>query len=382
MANTTVLSTIQPMSLMENTTMLLMENTAMALMQNATLPLMENTTIFFENNETNTKQAAAISASPGLVYLSYITLPIFLVVGLSGNSMTIAVTLSKTYRASFHGILITAMAFTDITYMLAVPFSKPFVQKLFGVDVRVLSPAGCSIFYTFYRAGKIGSAALVCLICLERFLLTRFPIKARTMVNMRAAVISVSVSFVAIATFCGLWSTLADVKGTKCIGVALTPENKQTAKVYSIIGMALHSFIPTTLLLSFTPPTIFTICNQRTARRRVQSSKTSKDSGPDEAYHATLMLLGIIFAYLLLVTPFCLSRHILVLEGINIAAYPELWAKNLDAVAAICEEANCAINFFLYCLLSPSFRTQLLALFRGSAAVASTSSKSTSGQTN
>ena len=331
----------------------------------ATTLVTENITIIQEINETNTRQVAVISASPGVVYLSYITLPIFLVVGMCGNSLTIAVIFSKTYRASFHGILITAMAFTDITYMLTVPFSKPFVQEMFGVDVRALSPVGCGVYYTLYKGGKICSAALVCLICLERFVLTWFPLKARAIVNKRTALITVSVCTISIATICGILSSFAGVKSGKCKSMLLTPANKQTGTIFSLIGMTLHSFIPTTVLLAFTPPTIFKIFYRRTARLGLQSqsNKRSKESGPDDGNRACMMLLGVICSYLLLVTPFCTTRNIYKLKGIDIKYYPKLWAKNMDAVAMICEEANCVINFFLYCLLSRSFRTQLKALF-------------------
>ena len=345
---------------MENMTLLSTNQTS------ATTLVTENITIIQEINETNTRQVAVISASPGVVYLSYITLPIFLVVGMCGNSLTIAVIFSKTYRASFHGILITAMAFTDITYMLTVPFSKPFVQEMFGVDVRALSPVGCGVYYTLYKGGKICSAALVCLICLERFVLTWFPLKARAIVNKLTALITVTACTISIATICGILSSFAGVKNGKCKSMLLTPANKQTGTIFSLIGMTLHSFIPTTVLLAFTPPTIFKIFYRRTARLGLQSqsNKRSKDSGPDEGNRACMMLLGVICSYLLLVTPFCTTRNIYKLKGINIKEYPELWAKNIDAVAMICEEANCVINFFLYCLLSRSFRTQLRSLFQ------------------
>ena len=87
-----------------------------------------NTTVLPENNGTTIIQGN-VRASPGLIYLSYITLPVFLVVGLYGNTLTLIVTRSKKYKTSFHGVLIAAMAITDITYLLLAPFSKQFVNR-------------------------------------------------------------------------------------------------------------------------------------------------------------------------------------------------------------------------------------------------------------
>ena len=323
-----------------------------------------DTTVLPENNGTTVVQGN-VRASLGLIYLSYITQPVFLVVGLCGNSLTLIVTRSKTYRTSFHGILIAAMAITDTTYLLSATFSKQYVVELFGRDVRALGTVGCSIYFLFYRASKLLSAVFLVFICLERFVLIWFPIKARSLTTPRAAMLSVFLSFLGIATFCGVWSVVADVKNDKCVPDVMTAGSKQMAKVCSVIGMTLHSFIPTAVLLCFTPLTIVKLCYQRSKRRMIKgNNKTGKGGGSDEAFRASLMLFGVVVAHLVLVTPFCVSRHVLALTGINIASFPELWAINLHAVSMICEEANCVINFFLYVCLSPSFSGHFRALFR------------------
>ena len=96
----------------------------------------ESRDVLQSNKLTPTSHVAAISASLGLVYLSYITLPIILVVGLSENSLTMIVSRSKTYRTTYHGILITAMAAKDSIYILTIPVSGTYVFKVFVEDAK------------------------------------------------------------------------------------------------------------------------------------------------------------------------------------------------------------------------------------------------------
>ena len=189
--------------------------------------------------------------------------------------------------------------------------------------------------------------------------------KARSLTTPGAAVVSVSLCFLGTAIFCGVWSVLADVKNNRCVSVVVTAGNKEMAQLCSVIGMTLHSFIPTAVLLCFTPLTIARLCYQRSKRRMMRgNNKTGNGGGPDEAFRASLMLFGVIVSFMVLVTPFCISRHVLALTGINIASLPELWAINLLTVSKICKEANCIVNFFLYVFINPSFRGHFRALFR------------------
>ena len=330
------------------------------ILQDGNLSSDENTTMSPTITQENVVPKS-VTASDGLLYISYITLPLFLVFGLCGNSLTLIVTRSKAYTSTFHGLLIAALAVIDIMYLLCFPFHKGFIIKLFGLDIRGLSKAGCSIFVTFWRTSKLCSAALVVLVCLERFALIWFPHKAKLVLNKRAAIVAISCVFIAILTFCGAWSTLADVKNGKCVGLNITPEKKHMAQVFSVIGMALHSFIPAGILLIFTPLAILKLYYQQTLRRTTGDERKNKRR--NELLRASSMLLSVVIAYLLLVTPFCMARHILAIEGINISAAPFLWTKNLTEIANICEQANSVINFFLYVWLSPSFREHFRSIF-------------------
>ena len=304
-----------------------------------------------------------VSPSDGLIYLSYVTLPLFVVVGLGGNTMTLIVTRSKAYTSTFHGILIATLAAIDVVYLLCSPFERAFVIKLFGFDVRSLSKAGCSIFVTIFRTTKLSAASLVVLVCLERFALIWFPHRAKQVLNKRAAVIAVSSVIAVILTFCGIYSTLADIKKGKCVGVNITPTNKGMAQACSAIGMALHSFIPAAILLVFTPLAILKLYYQQKLRRT--TGDEAKNKRRKELFRASSMLLSVVIAYLLLVTPFCVARHVLAINGINIKTAPFLWSKNLNEIAHVCEQTNSMINFFLYVWLSPSFREHFRALFGG-----------------
>ena len=324
--------------------------------------LSNNTTFFADNNGSNLIQKhPKARAEPWLMYVSYISVPLLLVVGLCGNTLTIMVTRSRHYRHSSHGVYLTAMAVSDIIFLLAFPFSKRFILALFGQDVRAISLIGCKAYFFFFRASRSISASLIILICVERFVAVWFPLKVKYLSTKRAAIMACSCVFAGISTFSAVWTLIANVKNNKCIAVDMTEETKLVAEVCSAIGMSLRTCIPTVTLLFLTPLTVFKVYQQQSMRKQI----SSKNKGStDETYRVTLMLISVNMAFYILITPFCIAKHAFLFAGTDIVMAPLRWARNLHEVSQICEQTNCVINFILYVVLSSSFRRHFLAIFK------------------
>ena len=323
------------------------------------------TATFNQDNTTSFLQYIGLDhthkarAATWLTFISYICVPFLLLIGLCGNSLTVIVTRGRMYRHSSHGVYLTAMAISDIIFLLAFPFSKHFIHDLFGTDIRALSTAGCKLYFFFFRASRSISASLIVLICIERFVAVWFPLRTRAISTKKAAFIAVSFIFVGVSTFSAIWTLTANIKNDKCVPVVLTTNNQQVAEVCSAIGMSLRTCIPAVMLLCLTPLTVGKLYHQRSLRREMGYNNST-----DETYRVTLMLISVIIAFYVLITPFCIAKHALLFAGIDIVTSKYRWARNLYEISQICEQTNCVINFILYVMLSSSFRHHVCVLFK------------------
>ena len=101
---------------------------------------------------------------------SYITVPLLFAVGLVGNILTIIAMRSRRFQQSSTGVYLTALALSDMTFILVFPFSKSTANQLLNMDVKAISSIGCKVFFLIFRGTKISSSWLVILIGIERFL--------------------------------------------------------------------------------------------------------------------------------------------------------------------------------------------------------------------
>ena len=320
----------------------------------------ENATLLAEYNGTSPKELN-IRPSVGVVYLSYITLPLFVVVGIFGSTLTIIVSRHKEYRTTSHGLLITAMAVTDIIYLLVEPFSNKLMLDFIGRDLRALSVYGCRIYYSFYKACRIYSGWLVMLVCLARFAAISSPLKARLVITRRTTWVAVTCAFVLTASVSGACASFAGIKQDKCFHFVISQENVKLGQVFNVIGILMRTFIPAGTLVMFTPITAVKLYRQYTIRRHMTSSNTTdKDVAGSGPYRVNLMLSSVVLAYLLLVVPFCIAKSMMLMNGLNKAPYK--WARNLYEISNMFEAANCVVKVLLYSLLNASFRRKVFDL--------------------
>ena len=310
-------------------------------------------------SSSETSMDSAQGAETWLTYVSYVTVPLLLVAGICGNSLTIMVTTGRHYRRSSHSLYLTAMAVADIMFLLAYTLTKTQIHDLFGLDIRSVTIPGCKFFYFFYRATRTVSSSLVVLIAIERFIVVWFPLRAKLLSTRRAAMTAIICVIVGCSIISGVRTLTVNVKNEKCLPVVMTPYNKRIKEVCSAVGMTLRTIIPAVTLLLLTPLIVVKLFHQRYLRR-----KMSNINHPDETYHVTLMLVSVIIAFYILIMPFCIGKHLLLYANINIVSSSLTWARNMNELQQICEQINCVINFLLYVMVSASFRQHFYAIIR------------------
>ena len=197
------------------------------------------------------------------------------------------------------------------------------------------------------------SSMVIVLVCIERFVVIWYPLKAKSFSSKRTAMIEICGIFALTCFSSGFRTQTAGVKDDVCLGVDLTQNTKDLKTLCSIMGMTIRTLIPTTTLLLLTPPTIAKLFYQRHLRRQMSYGKSYAS---DETFRVSLMLLSVAIAFCILITPFCVIKHGYLFIGVNIVTKSSPAFKILNEVRLICEQLNCVINFLLYVLISGRFR--------------------------
>ena len=281
--------------------------------------------------------------------------------GLGGNTLTLIVTATRSYRNRAHGIYITAMAVADIIFLLTQSLNRTFVHYLFGVDIRSYSLIGCKIYYFFLHWSRAASSLSIALVCFERFVAIWLPWKANALSKRRVALIEICCIFFLAGSVSGLRTELVGIKNNVCYDVLLTPNNRHLKEIGSTLGMTIRTLIPTLTLLILTPPTVAKLICQRQLKQQMTRSNAGNN---EDTFRVSLMLLSVVIAFCILVAPFCVIKHVYLFLGVKIATTSEPALKTLFEIGLICEQVNCVINFVLYVLISRMFRQRIVELLK------------------
>ena len=286
-------------------------------------------------------------------------LPILLFVGVFGNAFTIIVMRSKKFRSSPTGVFLTALALSDLTFILTFPFAKSATRVLLKEDIRAFSDVGCKLYFWVFRGTKWCSAWIVALIGCERFLVVWFPLKAKLISNKRISLIAVT-NVVIIGFAYETFRTF----NTYIVNGVCTPNNdppelKTSATIFMIISTIVYTVTPKVILLCATPLTIAKLLQQRKTRQGM-----THNTGTDETKHITIMLLCVTTTYIILVTPISVAHLVTYFQGDNIFLIKEVGFVIFREIAQILEMLNFVINFFLYVISSASFRRQFFEIIQ------------------
>ncbi|KAK2140932.1 hypothetical protein LSH36_1201g00044 [Paralvinella palmiformis] len=299
--------------------------------------------------------------------IGYVVVPTFLLVGLFGNTMTVIVMRHSLFRATSIAIILVALSLSDSALLLMVPFNKLFVQKYLGFDVRALHWFGCKAFFWFWRTAKMTSSWFIVLISLERFVVINYPLKARTLVTKRTAVCGILLVYTVIGTFNLIWVSFSDViRGGKCLSnVADDPAKTAFVRAFVVAGSSLYTHIPVVLTVFFNLISVIKLIRQDRKRRLMtQMMRVTHPKRQDTSSLLSAMLIGISFAFFVLVTPISVLHALTVYKGVNLFHTTDYVLVIVREVAMTTEQLNYSINFYLYVLCSSAFRKQFVSIIK------------------
>ena len=117
--------------------------------------------------------------------IAYVTVPLLLVVGLVGNSVSVCVMLQPAFRKHNIRYFIAAMAVCDNFNLVIQLFKMRFFVAWLPTDHRDSSLALCKTFFFFAHFFKYTSGFCISVIAIERFVAVRFPFRAKEWLKTR-----------------------------------------------------------------------------------------------------------------------------------------------------------------------------------------------------
>ncbi|KAK2161604.1 hypothetical protein LSH36_114g06065 [Paralvinella palmiformis] len=273
---------------------------------------------------TNLSFPEAVSVPESVTQLGYVFVPLLFILGVVGNSLTIAVMTSELFRTLPVSKMLITMSLSDTVVNLLFPFNKPFMSQLIGTDIRALSSGGCKLFFWTYRFAKTGSSWMVVMISFERFVAVWLPLKAKFITTERNVYIGIAVLYGVFAVFFGYWCSWADrvIDGSCVI-------NSRPA------GFEIQS--------------------------ETQPQRSTKSAGRSRT---TIMLLSVAIAFVILVTPNAVAHIVSFVRKQEIFETTDPVMVFLREIVQILEQMNHSINFFLYILCSKRFKAGVIKIVK------------------
>ena len=314
------------------------------------------------NNDSSTSASSCVIKSeyfdPDQIlderdYAGYVVIPLFLVLGLFGNTMTIIVMASRRFRQAAFSLLLIFMSCSDTAFILTQPWNKPWMVDLLGVDIRAISEVGCKIFFVFLQTAKMSSSWLMVVVCFERFVAVCYPLRAKIIFTKFRTIVGIAFVYITLFSYTGAWSVFSMITTSgKC-----DPDFVDTAvigRAFMIVGTLLYAVIPTILLLFVTPAFVCRLYQQWNQRQEMTTR--GGDNQPADALRTTAMFLGIATAYIILVSPMWIGQYVAYTRGETLFQSTDSILVVFRQVAQPLEQLNYCINFFLCALLSRTFR--------------------------
>ncbi|KAK2147522.1 hypothetical protein LSH36_548g00032 [Paralvinella palmiformis] len=337
---------------------------------------MNNTSLYSGENGSLIKTPDVIPIS--LDYVGIVFVPLLFLLGLVGNLLTLRVMSSKVYRQLPVSKLLIALSLSDILVNLLLPFNMASLRELIGTDPRALSAGGCKLYFWAYRFSRLTASWMVVMICCERFVAVWAHIKARYINTTRNAYLVIGIVYGGFAVYVGYTCSWSDriIDGV-CIINSRQPGLEKRTRLFLAIGLALYSLIPSLILIVLTSLLIFKLVRLgRKKSRRVGPpsapgttlgvpGSTERTTGGKSVRtsRTNMMLLSVVFAFIILITPNAIAHLISFVKKKNIFEANDPASRFLRESSQLMEQLNHSINFVLYVISSKRFRDGIRAIF-------------------
>ena len=281
--------------------------------------------------------------------------------GLFGNSLILAVMIKIRDQAlKPHDILISALALFDGLALPMSAISHPSVYAVLGTDIRAITTAGCKLFLGLQLSLTICSYTVIVLICVERFIVVWWPLRARYILTRRLVIRALCTSVIVICllyiTMPVLYSQIVDGKCDPNIGgtVYSTVLNEIPDTTVCLGILVSHMGLYLAVLFILTPIIIVKLYKAKQIRQQLTTPEQNIGH-----FKTTVKLAFVLVSFIVLAAiPGALFAAI-GRSGVEITDE----SQSLISWLILARLLQRATNFLLYNTFDIKFRADVLSLF-------------------
>ena len=313
------------------------------------------------DNVTNTKRATTqkvVKFTPWQNMVAFISrrwgIPIFSVIGLVLNGLSIAVMRRPSIKVSVVSVYITSLSLVNILFLVVSPLWD--LDLYFSYKLRDHKVPCIILKYT--RGLTYGlSSWIITVVAIERSLVVLFPFQATTLSNKKKAKVTLFVITLAnmILFSPDIFTSINDKKG--CF--AQPPYRYYEEKIRFLLIGVLTSYVPFSIIIICNVLLVWKII---TAKRNSKSLSSGKASSSYNVSKFTSVGLVMCITYLILTVP---SMGILLISKVN------NWAKHrtFDTAfslnfALLVTVIRAAVDSFVCVCWSRTMRIEMVKMFK------------------
>ncbi|XP_041354154.1 growth hormone secretagogue receptor type 1-like [Gigantopelta aegis] len=337
--------------------------------QSTSTSMSSNDTQTYPDNDNVTStpsSTAATSTTEGAIgvfrKVEYVLIPVWFVVGIVGNTLSVVIMLTKEFRVLTSSLIIICLSVSDSAVLIMQPFQSKLFSDLFGFDIRSLSNVICVVFSVLWRTAKSSSAWLVVLISVERLLAVCLPLHVKFICTRRNTKLVIGLIYVSVLAFSTAWSLSSRISNDGFCVFNYVGQGVDIATVQAMLisGTIICGMLPTCILPL---TTLVILCRLQQIRRKRRTLMNDQIVGArEQTSKIAAMLMSVPIAFVILASPTWIGHNAGFVLGENFLSSKMLTTWRY--VAQPLEQMNYSINVFLYITCSRMYRKRLVALIR------------------